>query len=261
MALGRFREAVADVAETIRRAFSAPACRSIPPAFLPPEAAGLRLLEAACAPADFRFEPTINGQDLQFQPAVKEDPMSFEARLRGETAWAAWAGGAKLCEMPVFRVETCGRLSIPALPRAVPARRQDPPRFRTSALSLRDPLAAPPVRGLSLRICPAKARRDLAVVLGLPIAISGEDFHRLPRGLNMRYTFQLVKATGENIRNLEVLGVFDVPVKGVVSLRHDPRTGRLLVNLGPEAVGAERGRFILARKKDDHGFVSCFVEA
>jgi hypothetical protein len=82
----------------------------------------------------------------------------------------------------------------------------------------------------------------------------------LPKALNMRYTFQLVKTTGENIRNLDVLGVYPVPTKGVTSLRHDARTGRILVNLGPEAVGASRGRFILARKKDDRSFVSCFVE-
>jgi hypothetical protein len=97
-------------------------------------------------------------------------------------------------------------------------------------------------------------------VLRLPIAIAGADFQKLPRALNMRYGFQLVKASGENIRNLDVLGVFSIPTKGVTSLRHDAQTGRILVNLGAEAIGAPRGRFILARKKDDHGFVSCFVE-
>ena len=109
-------------------------------------------------------------------------------------------------------------------------------------------------------MAPPRVRRDLETVLALPIAIPGEDFRKLPRALNMRYTFQLVKATGENIRNLEVLGVYLVPVRGVASLRHDARTGRILVNLGPEAVGAPRQRFLLARKKDDRGFVSCFVE-
>jgi hypothetical protein len=76
----------------------------------------------------------------------------------------------------------------------------------------------------------------------------------------MRYSLQLVRGTGENVRNLEVLGLFRLPRKGVADLRHDPRLGRLLVRLLPLAVRAERAPFILARRKDDGALVSCFVE-
>ena len=260
MVLGRFKEAVADVTETIRRVFKDPVCRSVPSAFRSPESEVLRLLEATCAPMDFRLEASVETPDLHFQPVMEIARMSFQARPCGESAWASWAGGAKLCEMQVLRVGNCGRMSIPALPRSASARRHGFPPFRTSVLAFRHEIDAPAVRGFSPQLPPSRVHRDLSVVLGLPIAITGEDFQMLPRVLNMRYSFPLVKTTGENIRNLDVLGVFLVPVKGVSSLRHDPRTGRLLVDLGPEAVGAKRGRFILARKKDDHGFVSCFVE-
>jgi len=70
----------------------------------------------------------------------------------------------------------------------------------------------------------------------------------------------VVRATGENIRNLDVIGLYRIPVVGTRQLNHDPATGRLLVTLGPEANGAKRALFILARRKTDASIVFCFVE-
>lgn len=260
MVFGRFKDAVSDVAETIRRAFQDPPCRSIQIRLNRPQTAFIRLLGTTCNPVAYRFEPGIGVQELLFHTVIQGQAMPFEARVCREDAWAAWAAGAKICAMPVFCVGHCRRLAVPPLARSIPVRSLSLPSFRTSSRFLRDALVAPSVRGFSPQLPFPKVRRDLEAVLHLPIAIVGEDFQKLPRALNMRYTFQLVKATGENIRNLEVLGVFPVPVKGVTSLRHDPRTGCILVNLGSEAIGAARGQFILARKKDDRSFVSCFVQ-
>ena len=76
----------------------------------------------------------------------------------------------------------------------------------------------------------------------------------------MRYTLQLVRATGENIRNLEVLGLYRIPAKGTRQVDHDPVTGRLLVTLDADAVGSRRAPFILARRKNDASIVCSFVE-
>jgi hypothetical protein len=76
----------------------------------------------------------------------------------------------------------------------------------------------------------------------------------------MRYSLQLVRGTGENVRNLEVLGLFRLPRKGVSDLRHDAKQGRILVRLESSAVRAPRAPFILARRKDDGSLLSCFVE-
>jgi hypothetical protein len=97
-------------------------------------------------------------------------------------------------------------------------------------------------------------------MLTLPVAIQGEDIQRLPKGLWMRYSLQMVRSTGENVRNLEVLGLFSLPRKGVVDLRHDARRGRILVRLESEAVKAPRVPFILARRKDDGALLSCYLE-
>jgi hypothetical protein len=86
------------------------------------------------------------------------------------------------------------------------------------------------------------------------------DIQRLPKGLWMRYSLQLVRGTGENVRNLEVVGLFRLPRKGVADLRHDPGQSRILVRLEASALKAPRAPFILARRKDDGTLVSCFVE-
>ena len=215
MVLGRFRDAVSDVAETIRRAFRDPPCRSVPTAIIHPGTTAISPLEVLCNPLAFRFEPGIRIQDLLFQTVIKGEAMSFEARLCREDAWAAWATGAKVCEMPVFRVGTCTRLAVPPLPRSLPVRSLGLPPFRASSRFIRDPLGAPAVRTCAPRLGLPKVLRDLESIIRLPIAIAGEDFNKLPRALNMRYGFQLVKTTGENIRNLDVIGVFPVRVKVV----------------------------------------------
>jgi hypothetical protein len=260
MVLGRFKDAMSDMAETIRRAFQDPPCRTVPIGIRLPGAASIKLLGTTCMSVPYRFEPEIRTPELLFPSILQSPAMAIEVRLCHEDAFAAWAAGAKVCEMPVFRVGNCGRLAVPPLPRSVTVRAVGLPPFAFSSRCIRSGIAAPPVRECPSRISLPRVRKNLEAVIGLPIAISGEDLAKLPKALNMRYTFQLVKATGENIRNLDVLGVYPVPVKGVVALRHDAQTGRIMLNLGTEAVGAHRGRFILARKKDDRSFVSCFVE-
>jgi hypothetical protein len=94
----------------------------------------------------------------------------------------------------------------------------------------------------------------------MPVAFPRVDVQTLSKALWMRYTLKLVKDTGQNIRNLEVVGLYRIPVKGVRQVNHQAATGRLLVNLGPEAEGARIAPFILAKRKDDDGMVCCYVE-
>jgi len=260
MVLGRFKDAVTDVAETIRRAFQDPPCRAIATPIVRPGTDGVRPLEAHSCAVAHGFEPGIGAAALAFPARILEPPMRLETQLCEERAWDTWAAGAKVFLMPVFRTGPSGRVTVPALPRAAAVRTLNLPAFRAPSRAIREVFRAPAVLARPLRLSVPRVRRDVEAMLALPIAIPGEDFQRLPKVLNMRYTFQLVKATGENIRNLDVLGIYLVPDQGVTSLRHDARTGRILVNLGPAALGAPRRRFLLARKKDDRGFVSCFVE-
>jgi hypothetical protein len=100
----------------------------------------------------------------------------------------------------------------------------------------------------------------MATMLSMPVPFQGESIQRLPKGLWMRYSFELVRRTGENVRNLEVLGLYHIPRKGVTDLRHDQKSSRILLRLEASALKAARAPFILARRKDDGALVSCFVE-
>ena len=77
--------------------------------------------------------------------------------------------------------------------------------------------AAPGARGAA-RVPAAWNRpgpvRGLEQVLALPVAVTGEDMAKVSKTLWMRYTLQLVRATGENIRNLDVLGLYRIPGQG-----------------------------------------------
>jgi len=254
------RDAMSDLAETIRRVFQPPPCHDAPMACPSPLTRQTQPLEAR---TQGPFQPAtalaVPGELLRALPPVTV-PLAWTASVAGEPGWQAWAAGAKVTTLPTFRAEKCARLAVPPLPRRVESRRGPiglpAPRARQGMSAV----AAPGTRAAGVDLGRPRSFRDLERILGLPAAIIGEDLGKLSKALWMRYTLQLVRATGENIRNLEVLGLYRIPAKGTRQINHDPATGRLLVTLGPEAAGARRAPFLLARRKTDAGIVCCFVE-
>jgi hypothetical protein len=160
----------------------------------------------------------------------------------------------------MFRSEGCTRVAVPPLPRRPETHRERPAEFATRGRNGWTRMEPPGVRRGLEPLAGYRVHGGLPAVLGLPMAVRGEDPDRLPKALMMRYNLQLVRATGENIRNLEVVGVFRIPSKGTEQVHHDPATGRLLVTLGPAAAGARLAPFVLARRKSDASIVCCFVE-
>jgi hypothetical protein len=186
--------------------------------------------------------------------------MVFQGRIQAEEAWSRWADGATILEMPVFLIGGQRRVEVPPLPRRPDCRRIEVERFRTSGRSHQEIFCRPAVRGGSPELAGAVVRGGLELAMSFPIAIQGQDVQTLPKAQWMRYSLQLVKSTGENIRNLEVLGLYRIPSRGVGGMRHDARSGRLMLELGREAAGASRLPLILARRRDDRTLVSCFLE-
>ena len=256
----RLKEAFSDMAETLRRVFQDPPSRGVPVAFPDPGQGSVVVLGVSAREVPYRFVLSSKSSPLLPAPVLGTGQVLFQAALLTEDSWNRWASGAKACEMPVFKVGGCARVGVPPLPRSAPVRQAEISSFRVSSRALRNRFDAPSVRGGAPAFPSPAARQALNLVLGLPIAISGQSFQSLPKAIGMRYTLQLVRASGENIRNLEILGVYSIPKKGVKGLRHDPKTGRILLDLGAEASGAPRAPFILARKKDDRSYVSSFAE-
>ncbi|MCM2249335.1 MAG: hypothetical protein NDI58_02010 [Geothrix sp.] len=258
--LGRVKDAMADAAETLRRAFS-----------------GLKVVEAA--PARFVMHSHGSpGLQVEGRPGLEPpqaDPKAmvllqdavegralepFHARLAHEAGWTQWAAGATVVHMEPLEAGRATKMAVPPLPRRTAVSGRVEALARPVARRLSEPLARPAARRLDPGLGAGPARPGLETMLTLAVPFQGEDVQRLPQGLWMRYSLQLVRGTGENVRNLEVLGLFRIPRKGVADLRHDARQGRILLRLEPAALAAARSPFVLARRKDDGALVSCFVE-
>lgn len=260
MVFGRLREAAADAAETLRRVFSDPGCQSVPLALAETAAQSIPSLEAVIQEPPYRFAPETALIPTTFPTPCQNPSLALKATLQEEAGWTQWASGAKVCIMPIFSPGATSRLSIPPVPRRVPVAQSRVGLPGTTVRGLSDPLPRPRTRSLIDSLARPRCFNGLQTALALPVGITAEDQSRIPRALWMRYSLQLVKATDENIRNLEMLGIFNIPTRGVQGLRHDATSGRLFLNLGAEAAGASRGRLMLARRKGDRSLVSCFLE-
>ncbi|BDU71164.1 hypothetical protein [Mesoterricola silvestris] len=257
---GRFRDAMSDMAETIRRVFQAPPAREVDLGVPGASARGVELVGTRAQGPDFRLRAGTAGV-----PALGAAPpvavgFRWTAAVRGEEGWARWAAGAQVCVLPLFQAGGTGRLEVPPLPRRPGVRGAAPEGFRTRSRPGLEPLGGARCQAAPCGLGAPRSFRALEHALALPVAFVGEDVQKLPKALWMRYTLKLVRETGENIRNLEVLGLYRIPGRGTRQINHQAATGRLLVTLGPESVGAPRAPFVLARKKDDESIVCCFVE-
>lgn len=256
----RMKDAVSDAAETLRRAFAglkvvevAPEpfrLRSHESSALRAEALGGLEAPAAAALEMRLLSNTVEGRSLE----------PFHAVLQAEAGFARWGVAAEVIRMTPLTAGQAAQLTVPPLPRrAQTLGRLEPPARPATRRGL-EPVTGAGIRRLDPALGAGSAQPGLGGMLSLAVPIQAENIQHLPKGQWMRYSLQLVRGTGENVRNLEVLGLFRLPRKGVADLRHDPRLGRLLVQLQPLAIKAARAPFILARRKDDGALVSCFVE-
>lgn len=260
MVFGRLREAASDVAETLRRAFSDPPCGTLSLAFQAPRTDQVPVLTVEQQGPDFLLRADISRINPHFPGEIREAGLNLEARLQVENGWDRWAAGAQVCTMGVFQVGAAPRVAVPPLPRKAATRAATLGLPGTRSRAMVDPLLPPRTRRIQDAFEEPRCFGGLQMALGLPVGVMPEAQASIPRALWMRYTLQLVKATDENIRNLDILGIYRIPTRGVQGLRHDAVKGRLLLTLGPEASGAPRGRLMLARSKSDRSLVSCFLE-
>ena len=258
--LAKLGAAMKDVAETLRRVYRDPPAREVALRFTahprPPFAALDSCVRSGLDP----FAPRLGGQRLQPEASLQVEPVALDAKLQGEGAWATWSTGARVAVMAVFESRGTGRLEVPALPRRPAVGTIQAERFPSRVRPGFDALPSPRSREAGTSLAAPAPRRDLDLALSLPVAIMGEDLRAASKPVQMRCSLQIVKATGENVRNLDLLGRYLIPKKGVKELRHDAASGRLRVLLGPEAAGSGRVLLLLARRKDDHGLITCLAE-
>ncbi len=259
--LQRVRGAMADAAETLRQAFAGLKVQELVPQPLRAGSHAWGDLQAE-ARAGLEVPDAPIQEAVLLKEIVQERCLPpIEARVVTEAGWQQGPGSVEAARMTVLEPGRATSLAVPPLPRARAAQGPLEALARPGLRRLNETLPRPGWRRLEVGLGAVPARPGLPLLLTLPLPIRGEAIHRLPKGLWMRYSLELVRATGENVRNLEVLGLYQLPRKGVTDLRHDPRTASILVRLEPAALRASRAPFILARRKDDGALVSCFVEA
>ncbi|MBI4914097.1 MAG: hypothetical protein HY823_15315 [Acidobacteria bacterium] len=258
--LQRIGEAAKDLAETLRRVFQAPAARAVALDWMPSRGHAWRDFQAWVGPGPDPLVATLGHQASSPTATPRGDSLGFQASLRFENAWGAWSTEARVAAMPVFGARETARLELPPLPRRPRCGGLAAEALGTRGRGFHPALPPPEGRSLAPALRPPTLRRDLDLLLGLPLAVEGEDLRTAPRAVQLRLGLQMVRATGENVRNLELLGAYRIPRKGVRQLRHDGRSGRILLWLETSAAGAERGRLILARRRDDQTLLTCFSE-
>jgi len=260
MVLGRFREAVSDAAETLRRVFVDPPCHSLDPGQFTVLTGRVEAPAATVREGLLLQAPGVGGTLLRMAPTKGRMPLLDQVKLVAESGWAQWHSGATVVSVPALVAEGCRRETIPPLPRKVGTRTEGlaftRPGVRTEAVRL-----AFPKSGQARPELPRpRVREDLQGMRARPLAVRGELPEAMGAAWTMRQVLHLVRQSGENARNLELLGCFPVPRDGLLGLAHDAREGCLWVQLGPAAARSPRRRLILARRKDDRTLVSCFLE-
>ncbi len=116
---------------------------------------------------------------------------------------------AQALQVELFSAGKAAQLAVPPLPKVTRVQAPREPLPRPGVRTLAPAVAAPKARGLEVdRGLETKSRSEVARVLTRPFVFAGEDLGKLPKNLWMRYSLALVKATGENVRNLEVVGLY-----------------------------------------------------
>jgi hypothetical protein len=257
---GRVKEAMADAAETLRRAFAGLKVTAVVPEPFVPQSHGSR---APVVESRAGLEPPVTAlleMQLLREAVEGRELQPFACALQQEVGWASWGVEAAVVRMAPLESGRATRIAVPPLPRKATALGRVEPPARPMVRRLSEPVQPPRTRRLDPSLEGGAASAGLEAMLSLAVPIRAEDIQRLPKGLWMRYSLQLVRGTGENVRNLEVIGLFHLPRKGVADLRHEPAHNRILVRLEAAALKAPRAPFILARRKDDGSLLSCFVE-
>ncbi len=143
----RLRGAMSDMAETIRRVFQAPPSVAVPLLVPRPASGRIPALAASILAPGYRFEAQPRQEPALPAASVLAEPLAWTAAVQDEPGWETWAAGATVCQLPLFGVEKCQRLLVPALPRKAAVQRLPREPFAARACSGWAALGTPVGRG------------------------------------------------------------------------------------------------------------------
>jgi len=261
--LGRIKDTVEDVAETIKRAFVRPKVHSASGFFIrEPEfksaewlsvdtRAGELLSTAGIVPLPLFVAVSACDHNMKFETrSFLENGEVFKADAKLVSVSFVWSGVVISADIPGMNSPASKRVEEPYAVALPPCRTISQSQFgikHGKTYTLKAQLREP--------VCYRSVERAMLI----PINIRSEDLEGVSRALMMRYSLQLVKETGENIKNLEIIGLYRIPKNGLKSVKHDATTGLLKIVAGADAQNSKECYLLVARKKSNSSIVSCMV--
>lgn len=256
---GRFKDSFSDLAETLRQIFRAPSVRDAALSVENPGHNPVDLLQATSVASTWEFQATAREGAIHMESFLREVTF-IQAVPRREKSWENWLTESSALQLPLFQAVSHPGFRVPMLPNKTTVHRhvQEPFRLSTRWKSLA--IHRPESQRLQAVFAPPNCLRDLELALSFPVAFPCRNAQMVPKALWMRYSLKLVKATGENIRNLELIGIFRIPRKGIENMRFDAKKGALFLSLSRDASGEDLAPFFLAKRRGDGELLSCFPE-
>ena len=257
------KNAAGDIAETTVRAFVGPKVYRASQCFLDePNIKSMEQPSASVSSAALLLQPEAHSAALLALPAARAANIKFDARAvngMGQPFSASVASlGAALSWSCAARSADIPKIDAPS------ANMIDPCTFgfqtEANGIAEFEILASEAHRFTAFFAAPS-CIASIERAFMAPISIKSKDLSSVPKSIWMRYTMHLVKETGENVKNLQIIGLYIIPKNGVKSIAHSASDGSLQIRVGPEAADSKHCTLVVAKKKSDNAIISYIMDA
>ncbi|MDR2560454.1 MAG: hypothetical protein LBC63_01595 [Holophagales bacterium] len=261
--LTRIKNAAGDIAETTVRAFVGPKVYRASQCFLEePNITSMEQPSASVSTATLLSQPEAHSAVLLALPVATATNIKFDTRSlngMGEPFSASTASlGTALSWPCAARSADIPKIDSPS------ANTIDPSTFGfqtgTRGIAEFEILAGEAHRCTAFFAAPSCVA-SIERAFMAPISVKSKDLASVPKSIWMRYTMHLVKETGENVKNLQIIGLYLIPKNGVKSMAHSASDGSIQIRVGAEAANSEQCTLVVARKKSDNAIISYIMDA
>jgi hypothetical protein len=260
--LERIKDTVGDVVETVRRAFVGPKVYSgLRYFFTEPKCKSQVWPSTVAITASLLPKPSFSALPLslsvfvdtlkiEIEPGIIQETIeAFSTRVTPTDTIFAWSAKIKATEIPDINLPVTNSIAKKYYG------------FSTMSHPV-SKLAF--LQGETYRIITCfgdlRYHRSLERALMIPINIRSEDLTKLSKAILMRYTILLLKESNENIKNIEIIGLYRIPKIGVKKMQYNSTNELLQIIAGTDAQKCtERCKLLLARRKSNATTISCII--
>jgi hypothetical protein len=261
--LPHVKGALQDIAETVKCAIKGPKvnrahqffimnraeCKSMEEPSAAVSSAALFSQPAANSAPLFASAPAL-APNIKFEALMRRDACSpFKARTKSHDALFCWQCAAMSADIPKMKAPAANKIDESTFGFYI----------GTKAIAEFDILAKKTYEFATFFAAPG-CHRSVERALAAPITIKSKDISNVPKAMWMRHTLHLVKETGENVKNIQIIGLYKIPKNGVKKIGHSASSGSVYVHVGADAIDSKRCTLVVARKKSDNTIISYITD-